>query len=90
MTASVVGWEQVRAPIAEWYEGDTLVLERMRPEPSEFELWVKTPDVQAQLNLMYERHLIDESEAELKAQQKELEKKKEELRAKELQSPSLP
>lgn len=89
MLTTVIGWEQIDGPLADWYDGEEVVFERMRPEPSEYELWLKRVEVQEQLTVMFERYQLNEKDAELKAQQVELEKKKEELRAKELEVGSL-
>jgi len=82
-------WEKVRTPLYDWFSSEPIVYERAPKEVSEYELWLKGVDVQKQLNVMFERYQLDQTELELKAKEKELENAKEQLRAKELELGSL-
>lgn len=86
---TVVLWERARAPLFDWFDGDAIVYERAPKEVSEYDSWLKGPEVQKQLNVMFERYKLDQTEIELKQKEKELENAKEQLRAKEIELGSL-
>ena len=64
-TITVVAWETVRPTVTSWIPDNTVVYRAPAPEPSEFELWQKTDDVQEQLALMYKKYQRDELTKEI-------------------------
>lgn len=48
------------APVMNFLEGEEVVFERPAAQPTEFELWVASEEVKAELELMFKRHKRDE------------------------------
>jgi len=85
---AITGWEQVRTPIVDWYDGDTVIIER-KHEPTEFDMYRQTVQVLNENSLSCVRMKLEQQEEDGYAQQAELERQKEELRARELEGSSL-
>lgn len=62
---AILCWEQVRTPVIDWYDGDAVVVERPKDEPTEFELFIASQEVQDSLHLMFKRHQREELTAEI-------------------------
>lgn len=57
--AVIIGWETVRPTVVGWIPDNTVVYQAPKDEPTEFELWQKSDEVQQQLDLMYKKSQRD-------------------------------
>ena len=81
---SIVAWEQVRQPVFNFFTGEEMSFVSPPEEATDYELFVAASSTQRQLQLMFEKHNIEMEQAELDAQQKAIEERKEKLREEEL------
>lgn len=61
----ILAWEAVRPTVVSYIPDNTVVYNAPKAEPSEFEMWQKTEEVQTQLDLMYKKHKRDELTKEI-------------------------
>lgn len=64
---TVIGWEWVGEDFVNGlFPENTVAVEREAVEVTDFELFVASPEVQTELELMFKKHQLQELEAEIK------------------------
>lgn len=86
VVGTVTVWEKTaRTPFVNFFTSETVTFQSATTsEVSDFELFIGSQEAQEKLKVLYEQHLLDIKQEELKKLQDEVEIKKEELRSKEL------